>query len=155
MKVVFQENEFTRADILEYLTKAYRRQINGNRFSAYNLNNWARVGKMPNLYGGHRILKVEKYPIGRGIKIYTLEGLTRDIAKDVDLLQNKFPLNPKRVDKRTLSRKFRTQYYYDVLAKHGKQYTRKTLPDSILPDNWKEVGIKQNQLRQRKKIALI
>jgi hypothetical protein len=154
MKIQFQENEFTRTDILQYLTKAYGRQLNGNRFSIHNLNNWARVGKIPNLYGGHRILQVDTYPIGKGIKIYTLEGLTRDIVKDVDLLPNKTPLT-KRVDKRTLPRKHRTQYYYDILAKHGKQYTRRTLSDSILPDNWKEIGIKQNQLRQRKKMALI
>ena len=150
MKITFQENEFTRTDILEYLTKAFGRQINGNRFSTYNLNNWARVCKIPNLYGGHKILRVVKYPIGRGIKIYTLEGLTRDVINNVELLQNNFLINKKRIDKRTLPRKFRTQYYYDVLAKAGKQYCRRTLQDSILPDNWKEIGIKQNQLLSRR-----
>lgn len=154
MKIEFQNNEFTKSDILEYLTKAYGGQVNGKRFTAHSLNNWEMMKKIPNYYGGHKILKVEKQTIGKPIKIYTLEGLTRDDIKDIDLLPNKFPVNKNKVDRRTIHRKKRTQLYYDILAKAGKQYARKTLKDSILPDNWKEQGIKQNQLpRRRKKIV--
>lgn len=152
MRIEFQENEFTRTEILEYLTKAYGRQLNCNRFSTYNLNNWTRVGKIPDLYGGHRILKVERIEELRRLKVYTLEGLTREIAKDVDLLNNPKKQIPKKfLNKNSLVRKHRTQYYYDILKKAGKQYTRKTIEQSILPDNWKIRGIKQNQLARRKR----
>ena len=49
-----------------------------------------------------------------------------------------------------MPRKHRTKLYYDILKKAGKlpKYATKTL--EILPDNWREIGIKQNQVAKRR-----
>lgn len=153
MKIDFKENEFTRAEIIAYMTNAFGAQINGKRFSSHNITNWVRMGKIPNAYGGHRILKVEKVIIGHPIRIYTLEGLTRDTMEAVaEMKKNEPPKEmPTIINQNSLPRKHRTEYYYKILEKAGKQYTRNSLARSILPDNWKEIGITQNQLARRKR----
>ena len=73
------------------------------------------------------------------------------MIKDVELLNSKL-FETKRRAKTSFPRKHRTKLYYDILKKAGKypKYVTKTL--EILPDNWREIGIKQNQLaRTRKK----
>jgi hypothetical protein len=59
MKILFEENEFTTNELLNYLKAAYRIQINGTPFSHYNINNWIRNGKIPEAYGNHKISNVE------------------------------------------------------------------------------------------------
>jgi hypothetical protein len=142
MNIEFEENEFTSHELLDYLKRAYGSQINGAPFSAYNINNWIRIGKIPMAYGDHRILKVVVTPEFNNYRVITIEGLTRDILSDLELLG--FNLKSGNTVKTKRPRKQRTQFYFQTLKKLGKQYTRKTL--SILPENWKEVGIKANQL---------
>ena len=142
MEIQFKENEFTFHELLHYLKKAYGCQINGAPFSAYNVNNWIRAGKIPMLYGDHRILNVVKTPEFGGLKVFTLEGLTRDTLEDLHLIQVESFRNELPKIKRP--RKHRTRLYYKILERNGKQYTKKTI--SMLPDQWKLAGIKGNQL---------
>lgn len=142
MNIEFEDNEFTSRELLDYLKRAYGSQINGTPFSAYNVNNWIRIGKIPMAYGDHRILKVVSVREFNNYRVITIEGLTRDILSDLECLGIK--LQPRKVLKTKRPRKQRTTFYFQTLKKLGKQYTRKTI--SILPENWKEVGIKTNQL---------
>jgi hypothetical protein len=142
MNIEFEDNEFTSHELLDYLKRAYGSQINGAPFSAYNINNWIRIGKIPMAYGDHQIIKVVVAPEFNDNRVITVEGLTRDILSDLGLLG--FHLKSKKTVRTKRPRKHRTQFYYQTLKKLGKQYTRKTL--TILPENWREVGIKANQL---------
>ena len=142
MNIEFEDNEFTSHELLDYLKKAYGSQINGAPFYAYNINNWIRIGKIPTAYGDHKILKVVTIPEFNNHRVITIEGLTRDILNDLDLME--FKLKSEKITKTKRPRKHRTTFYFQTLKKLGKQYTRKTL--LILPENWKEVGIKTNQL---------
>jgi hypothetical protein len=142
MNIEFEDNEFTSHELLNYLKGAYGSQINSAPFSAYNINNWIRIGKIPTAYGDHLILKVVVIPEFNNYRVITIEGLTRDILSDLDLMELK--LISEKIAKTKRPRKYRTEFYFQTLKKMGKQYTRKTL--SILPENWKEVGIKSNQL---------
>jgi hypothetical protein len=138
----FEDNEFTSHELLDYMKGAYGSQINGAPFSVYNINNWIRIGKIPTAYGDHRVLKVVITPEFNNYRVISIEGLTRDILSDLWLLE--FKLKSGKTSKTKRPRKQRTSFYFQTLNKVGKQYTRKTL--SILPENWKEVGIKTNQL---------
>jgi hypothetical protein len=142
MNIAFEDNEFTTHEILKYLKRAYGSQINGAPFSAYNINNWIRISKIPTAYGDHRILQVVTSPEFGNHRVITIEGLNRDIINDLSFLE----FNPQSAEKSKAkrSRKQRTTFYFQTLEKLGKQYTKKTM--SILPGNWKEVGIKANQL---------
>ena len=142
MNIEFENNEFTSHELLDYLKRAYGSQINGAPFSPYNVNNWIRIGKIPTAYGDHRILKVVTIPEFNNYRVITIEGLTRDILGELGLLELK--LKSEKISKARRPRKHRTQFYFQTLKKLGKQYTRKTI--SILPENWKGVGIKSNQL---------
>ncbi len=142
MTIEFEDNEFTSYELLDYLKRAYGSQINGAPFSAYNINNWIRIGKIPTAYGDHLILKVVNTLEFNNYRVITVEGLTRDILSDLGLPE--FNLKSGKIAKSKRPRKHRTPFYYQTLKQLGKQYTRKTL--SMLPENWKEVGIKANQL---------
>jgi len=142
MKIEFSDNEFTFHELLKYMKEAYGSQISGAPFLAYNINNWIRIGKIPMAYGDHRILKVEKVKEFSNAKVLTLEGLTRDTLDDLHLFE--FKPTYEELPKTKRPRKHRTQLYYQILEKVGKQHTKKTL--SILPTQWKLAGIKPNQL---------
>jgi hypothetical protein len=142
MNIEFEDNEFTSHELLDYMKGAYGSQINGAPFSAYNINNWIRMGKIPTAYGDHRILQVVITPEFNNYRVITIEGLTRDIKDALDLME--FKSQSGKAVKTKRPRKHRTTFYFQTLKKLGKQYTRKTL--SVLPKNWKEVGIKSNQL---------
>jgi hypothetical protein len=145
MKILFEENEFTSNELLNYLKAAYRLKINGSAFSHHNINNWIRNGKIPEAYGNHKILNVEISKAFCNRRILTIDGLTRDVLDDLHLLRKAKKFPPiKRI------RKQRTELYFQILAKAGKQYTKKTKELSTLPNNWKQLGIKPNQLRRRK-----
>ena len=143
MQIEFSDNEFTCSDLLRYLRTCFGLQINGSPFTIHTINNWIRIGKIPMLYGDHRILRVEIFPKLNGLKVLTIEGMTRDLLVDLHLLEPK-PFKP--LPKTMRVRKHRTKLYYQILEKHGKQNTKKTL--SMLPDSWKLMGIKYNQLTQ-------
>jgi hypothetical protein len=144
MNIQFDDNEFTSIELMKYLKAAYGVQINGVSFSTYNLNNWIRMGKLPEAYGGHKIEKVAYVKSFASKRVLTLDGLTRDILNDIYLLENKIPT--KRTAKTKLPRKHRTGLYFQILEKAGKQYTIRTKEQSTIPEDWKLAGIKSNQL---------
>jgi hypothetical protein len=146
MNIQFEDNEFTSCELLKYLKEAYGLQINGAPFVAYTINNWIRYGKIPMAYGDHKILKVVNIEQFSNAKVLTLEGLTRDTLDDLQFL--KIKSFSERLPKTKRPRKHRTRFYYQLLEKVGKQYTKKTL--SILPDDWKQIGIKSNQLAKQR-----
>jgi hypothetical protein len=142
MELRFKENEFTFHGLLGYLKRVYGTQINGRTFSSYNVNDSIHAGKISMLYGDPRILNVVKTPEFGGLKVFTLEELTRDILEDINLIQ----LEPVRgqLPETERPRKHRTRLYYQILEKVGKQYASKTL--SMLPKQWKQAGVKGKQL---------
>jgi hypothetical protein len=148
MNIQFENNEFTSCELLKYLREAYGLQINGSPFVAYTINNWIRYGKIPMAYGNHKILKVENILQLSNVKVLTLEGLTRDTLDDLQFL--KIKSFSERLPKTKRPRKHRTRFYYQLLEKNGKQRTKNKL--SVLPNEWKQLGIKSNQLvKQRYK----
>lgn len=157
MKYEFSENEFTSWDILEFLTKVYGTQISGSPFTSVNIQNWIRYGKLPDLYGGYKIIKTERYNELQNLLIITIEGLCRDQLIDItgSLSEYAETSNKKRIidviPKVKRPRKNRTEFYFKTLEKVGKQYTKRSLSKSLLPIDWKDAGIKGNQLVLKKK----
>lgn len=155
MTYSFAANEATSWEVLEYLKRAYGVQINGTPFSIYNLNNWIRMKKLPEAYGGYKILAVTRYKELGNLMVLTLEGWNRmDVEDLVDSLtdfdttrsqRRKKDVSPKAVR----PRKHRTDFYYQLLEQAGKQYTKKTLKAATLPKYYKEAGIKANQLKRK------
>jgi hypothetical protein len=155
MKIEFSDNEFTAWDILEYLKRAYGVQINGTPFRSYNITNWIRAGKLPDAYGGNEIRGITRYKELGNLAVLYVEGLSRmDIEATIGSPSNyRKTFNHRRmverVDGRRQPRKQRTPLYYQILSDAGKQYTVKTKGMATLPDNWKEAGIKKNQLSRK------
>jgi hypothetical protein len=143
MIVNYANNEFTGYELLSFVTAAFGCQVNGNPFKSYHLNNWIRIGKVPDAYGGYRILSVEKMEGLHSGKVLALSELTRDVLIDIQRhpLQVKNPPIPVRKP-----RKQRTALYYELLERVGKQYTRKTKKVATISNQWKMIGIKRNQL---------
>ena len=72
-----------------------------------------------------------------------------NVDSTLDYYVTKEPIYPPLPQPRRV-RKMHTPFYYQLLEQHGKQYTKKTKPAATLPDDWKALGIKQNQLPRRK-----
>ena len=77
MEFEFESNEFTTWDLLEYLQRAYGAQIGGQPFTIHNVNVWIRMKKLPDAYGGNRILLVERYKELENLRVLTIERLDR------------------------------------------------------------------------------
>ena len=162
MRYEFAQNEFTSWDILEYLRLIYGTQINGSPFTSGNIQNWIRSGKLPEFYVGYKIAHTERYKEQGNLLVITVEGLSREqLIEIAGSLSNYAETSNRRrkadvIPKIKRPRKLRTQLYYKTLEKIGKQSTKRTLNNCILPNNWKESGIKANQLvlkKNRKKRA--
>lgn len=158
MTVKFEDNEFTTADILEYLKRAYGCAINGQPFRLHNMSPWMRedVMKLPDIYGGNKILKVERLARLNNTVILTVEHLSREdieaalgSLEDVEKAFNNKRKQDAKIDKRKLPRKQRTALYYEILGK--KNQTKRTLKESTIPTNRKEMGIKNHQLIKGRK----
>ena len=143
MNIEFEYNEFTTHELMQYIKAAFGTQINGAAFSPTNISNWLRHKKIPEAYGGHKITSIKSITGISNVHVLTLEGLTRDVLDNLDLLRH---TNAKPVPKLKQARKQRTPFYYQILEKAGKQYTRKTKQLATIPQTWKTIGIKQNQL---------
>jgi hypothetical protein len=153
----FENNEFTSWEILEFMKNVYGAQINGSPFTNWNVQNWIRMRKLPELYGGHRIIKTERFKELNNLLVLTIENLHRcELTDLVGYLPDfKETLNKRRaVDKIAYNkkpRKQRTGLYYQILAKAGKQYTKKTIKQATLPEDWAGAGVKGNQLTPKAK----
>jgi hypothetical protein len=152
----FEDNEFTSWEILEYLKNVYGTQINGSPFKNINIQNWIRIRKLPDAYGGCKIIKTTRYKELYNLLVLTIDGLRRSELTEVvgSVSAFKETLNKRRaIDKIPFSkkpRKQRTKLYYQILKKAGKQYTKKTLKQATLPEDWKSAGIKGNQRTLRR-----
>ena len=157
MKIEFDDNEFTVLDILVYLKRGYGAQVNGRPFSTCHVANWVRAGKLPEAYGGNKILGLARYKELDNLAVLTIQGLSRsDVENTLGSLSRYLETKNHRraidtVDRRRLPRKQRTELYYKILQKAGKLNTVNTKRLSSLPENWKEIGIRENQLSGRKR----
>jgi hypothetical protein len=104
--------------------------------------------KLPDAYGGNRILKVDRYKELDNLRIITVERLSRgDIEAVYGALSNfKETLNKFRAQTpRIRSRKLRTELYYQLLGSRGR---RKAV---VIPDDYRMVGIRENQFKRGKR----
>jgi hypothetical protein len=143
MIVNYADNEFTGYELLSFITAAFGCQVNGKPFKGYHLNNWIRIGKVPDAYGGYKILSVEKVKALDNRKILVLDGITRDALADIQHYSLQINSPSIQIKK---PRKQRTLLYYELLERAGKQHTRKTRTAATIPNQWKIIGIKRNQL---------
>lgn len=136
-----ESNQLTTRELFNYMKLAYGKQINGSPFTYNLITMWMRVGAVPTAYGGYKVVNIEKYQ-NFNMSVLTLEGFDRSILDDIHLVAKP------QVDIPAVSRprKQRTKLYYEILKKNRKLFTRKTLEASTLPNNWRELGIKPNQL---------
>jgi hypothetical protein len=152
MTYEFEDNEFTSWEILEFLKNVYGMQVNGSPFT----QNWIRIKKLPDFYGGHKIIKTERYKELNNLLVLTLENLNRSQLTDLVGCLSDFreTLNKRRAIDRIAynkkPRKQRTHLYYQILCKANKQYTKKTIKQATLPDDWKGAGVKGNQTAHRR-----
>jgi len=143
MKIEFEANEFTTWDLLEYLQRGYGTQISGQPFTIHNVNAWIRIKKLPDAYGGNRILQVDRYKELDNLRVLTIEHLDREDIEAAygSLREFTETLNKRRADMpRIRKKKLRTELYYQLLGSKGKR--TQTL---VIPDNYKEMGIRENQ----------
>jgi hypothetical protein len=147
-----RENEFTVSELLSYMQKAYGSKVNGEEFAHFDIINWIALGNIPESYGGHELTAHRM----SGIRILVVEGLSRDDVRHLhaneDLQKEKkegfFKKRVREVlGKRSLPLDLpqgkRTKLYY--------QMARLPMPDDLLPDNWRDVGIRPNQLKPIKR----
>ena len=78
MNFAFESNEFTAWDLLEYLQRAYGAQISGQPFTIHNINVWIRMKKLPDAYGGNKIVQVDRYKELGNLRVLTIERLDRE-----------------------------------------------------------------------------
>lgn len=156
MKYEFEQNEFTSWELLEYMKLAYGSQLNGSAFTSTNLQNWIRQRRIPDLYGGFKIIGVDRYKELNNLLVLSLDGFTRNEAEALvgSLSSFEETVNKRRklerIKKSSRPLKHRTKFYFKLLPK-SKQYTRKLLEQSTLPDFWKDAGIKRNQMVKGRK----
>lgn len=145
--MTLNDNEFTSGEIMQYMKAAYGRQLNGNSFQHYMIKTWSQAGRIPDIYGGH---KIEGYRVG-AITIWMIEGLSRDILQHLDELRSQLKSKEIEVkeDRRQRPRRQRTAFYYQMLGKRNQSIM--TREDSVLPFNWKQLGVKSTQLVDRGK----
>ena len=147
MQFEFESNEFTAWDLLEYLQRAYGSQISGQPFAIHNVNVWIRIKKLPDAYGGNRISLLVRYKELRNLRVITIEHLNREDIEAVygSLSRFKETLNRRRAKPpKVRKQKLRTELYYQLLGSRGKR--SKAI---AIPDNYKEMGIRENQFKGR------
>lgn len=139
--MTLEDNEFTKGELLAYIKAAYGKSVSGKKIGYSILGAWIRLMRIPPAYGGNKILKYEK--LGH-VFIFTVEGLSRSLLDDLDAVRRASIVNlPVIEKKRSRAKKQRTELYYTLLG--SKQTTKVSLNNSILPNNWKMLGMKPNQ----------
>ena len=118
------------------------------------MNRWIEIGNIPEAYGGNKILKTQLYKQLGDLCILTIENLSREDIEytygsldDYEIVHTKkrkvpvIPYNKK-------PKKIRTELYYQLAG--SKDNTKKLKGKSVLPNNWKELGIRSDQLIKKK-----
>ncbi len=148
MIFTFEPNEFTSWDLLEYVARAYGAQISGQPFTIYNVNVWIRMKKLPDAYGGNRILREDRYKELGNLRVITIEHLNREDIEAVFGTLSRFTeaLNKSRARMpRIRKQKLRTELYYQQLGSRGRKGNA-----IAIPDNYMMGGIKENQFKRRR-----
>jgi hypothetical protein len=136
MNVDFDDNECTVSELVEYLNKVYGATLSGSKFIVPLIFEWMKSKQLPPSYGGNKILSQRKHKhVGY---VLTIEGFSRELMEYAQAA-NMEPVNKKTKRKP----KKRTRAYYLAL----KSKIRSIPEDNLLPDNWKEIGIKRNQFK--------
>lgn len=151
MIFTFEQNEFTTWDLLEYMERAYGAQVSGQPFTIYNVNVWIRMKKLPDAYGGNRILHDDRYKELGNLRVITIAHLNREDIEAAYGTLGRFTeaLNKSRAQTpRIRKQKLRTELYYRQLGSRGRK--GKAI---AIPDNYMMVGIKENQFKRRRKIS--
>jgi hypothetical protein len=130
------DNQFTSSELSSFLKKMYGAKISQGPFLAGDVHRWATEGKMPEAYGGHKL----EAAMMSGVMIFTVEGLNRE---DYGFLKRTKVSPARKINKRKDRRPPRTELYNKI--------AKVKFPETTLPNNWKEVGIKGNQLRRANK----
>jgi hypothetical protein len=145
MRFEFEPNELTTWDLLEYMERAYGAQVSGQPFTIHNVNVWIRIGKLPDAYGGNKILRMDRYKDFGNLRILTIEHLDRE---DIEAFYGslggyKETLNKSRArTRRVRKRKNRTEFYYQLLGNRGRKRNV-----TAIPDDYRMIGIKGNQFK--------
>lgn len=148
MTYQFASNEFIVADILEYMRRAYGRKVDGSIFTTYNVDSWLSTGKIPDAYGGNKILDITHYKELGQLKVITIEHLDRNDIEAIygSLSDFRLTLNKRRArEPKARKRKVRTELYYQILGK--KSQAKNPI---MLPNDYRAKGIKENQLIKQK-----
>ncbi len=150
-----QDNQFTISELLAYLKKVYGSKLNGSEFTLENVLAWLVIGHMPECYGGHLISSIRM----SGMRVLMINGLSREDMQYIDqaiqksaqvksLLEAHDVIHGHTTTIKTLApseipKARRTRLYY--------QTAKLPVPKDVLPDNWRALGIKANQLVNIKK----
>ena len=123
MVYTFDQNEFTLSELLKYLIAAFGCQLNGNCFSNQLLHRWIALKKIPELYGGHNIVAVNKYiPLGNLI-VLTIDGLDReDVQFLFDHKEMRKDVFQLKAAKQRREIKRRTKLYYKIARQKIPNY---------------------------------
>lgn len=136
LELPLADNQFTANELLVYMDRVYGSKVAQTKFTNNDLFLWFQLGKIPEAYGGNRI----DLSIMSGVGIYEVEGLTREDLRYVRTIPA--PIH-KRPDRKHKDAPRRTKLYYKI--------TGKVEPANILPDNWRQLGIRGNQLQRVRK----
>lgn len=140
MEYTFKDNEFTLWDLLEYLQRAYGSLTTGSAFKAYHVYKWTTMKscKIPDAYGGNRILKIKRPKDLMQCTVYTIEGLSRS---DIELTFGKLTEFTKYVNGRRLT----TPEEKLQKSATGKRIFRS---GQKIPVKYKMMGVKENQVKR-------
>lgn len=102
--------------------------------------------RIPDAYGGHRILERTVHEDLDDLEVVKVEGLSR---ADIENAWGAFASFKERLEKHQTEEpkrksKVRTELYYQILGKKGKTQT-------AIPDNYTELGITRRQFKQKSK----
>lgn len=144
MKVELTDHEFTASELMRYLRLSYGTMINGTEFNNSHLARWSRYGKLPEAYGGGKLTK--EICVEFDQYVYTLENISREVYKA--LLETPIDV-PKVLPKVERPHKQRTALYHQIVASSNLKSNLPVKPEAILPDNWRQLGIKAQQIKKR------
>lgn len=141
-QVPIGENTYVMRELIVYFIRVYGRKLSGRQFTQWDIAAWARNGRVPEIYGGHKITATRL----SGLAVYTVEGLTREDVHSSHMLlaQRKEALiKANAATRREAKMPKRTALYYEL--------ARIKPPFDVLPKNWKVLLKKAPSYMRRKK----
>jgi hypothetical protein len=130
-----RDNQFTSAELLMYMNRVWGGKVNGLKFTASNIIGWSYRGYIPDSYGGGKVTS----QLLSNIVVHTLEDMSReDMRYARDVLTER--AKPKKLGGKA---RVRTALYHKISKRPVTEY--------MIPDNWKELGIKRVQLGNKRR----